>query len=127
MRTAANRGNPIEIAIIDLLMPSMDGLMLARAIKSDPRLESTRLVMLTTLDRRDDLESFRETGIDDYLTKPVKQKSLLECLHNLLTTKESPRAIVSGLVVRHPEDNATAAGKNSPVPGLRTSSPRTTS
>ena len=27
--------------------------------------------------------------------------------------------LVSGLVVRHPEDNATAAGKNSPVPGLR--------
>ena len=119
LRSAAKRGNPFEVAVIDLLMPSMDGLMLARAIKSDPQLGSTRLVMLTTLDRRDDLESFRETGIDDYLTKPVKQKPLLDCLTNLLTTKDGPRAIVSGLVVRAADGSPDAVEKATAPPALR--------
>jgi PAS domain S-box-containing protein len=98
MRREAARGRPFEIVIIDTVMPGMDGLMLARAIKTDPRISQSRLIMLTQIDRRDDLEAFRECGVDDYLTKPVKRKQLLEALLNVMGSEEGPKAIMSGLM-----------------------------
>jgi two-component system, sensor histidine kinase and response regulator len=98
LRNDAARGRGFEVVIIDLQMPGMDGLMLARAIKSDPRISHTHLIMLTTLDRKDDLESFREAGVDDYLSKPVKQNALHDCLTTVLTNEQGPRAIMSGLM-----------------------------
>ena len=55
----------------------MDGFALARAIKSDPKLASTRLIMLNTLDREESAEEFREAGVEAVLTKPVRQSQLL--------------------------------------------------
>ncbi len=98
LRREATRGRPFEIVIIDTTMQGMDGLMLARAIKSDPRISQARLIMLTTLDRRDDLEAFRECGVDDYVTKPVKRKQLFEALLNVIGSAEGPREIMSGLM-----------------------------
>jgi CheY-like chemotaxis protein len=117
-RGEATRGRPFEIIIIDLQMPGMDGLMLARAIKSDPRIAQAHLVMLTTLDRRDDLETFREAGVDDYLSKPVKQRSLLDTLINVLANEQGARAIMSGLVQMNREGDG-AASQAAPIPALR--------
>jgi PAS domain S-box-containing protein len=103
LRREAARGRPFEIVLIDATLPGMEGLTLARAIKSDPRIAGARLIMLTTLDRKDDLESFRESGVDDYLTKPVKQKSLFDALLGVIESEEGPRAIMSGLVAMHGE------------------------
>jgi CheY-like chemotaxis protein len=80
-------GNRFDIVIIDLKMPDMDGAALARAIKSDPKLAATRLVVMTALDRQDDAESLRAFGLDAYLTKPVKQSPLFDCLVNVIATK----------------------------------------
>jgi len=98
MRREATRGKPFEVVLIDNGMPNMDGLMLARAIKSDPRISQAHLVMLTTLDRKDDFDAFRESGVDDYVTKPIKRKQLLESLLNVIGSQEGPRAIMSGLM-----------------------------
>jgi len=98
MRREAVRGRQFELVIVDLTMPGMDGLMLARAIKCDPRISQARLVILSTLDRKDDPETFRECGVDNYITKPVKQRTLLEALLTVVGSEEGPRAIMSGLV-----------------------------
>lgn len=62
LRLAAARGEPYDIAIVDMQMPGMDGVELARAIKADPDLSSTRLVLLTSMG--DDVaKEAREVGV----------------------------------------------------------------
>ena len=69
---AAAAGEPYELAILDYHMPEMDGIELARAIRADPAIAGTRLVLLTSSARRGDARIAREAGIEAFLTKPVK-------------------------------------------------------
>jgi CheY-like chemotaxis protein len=73
-------GDPFAIAIVDMQMPGMDGITLGRAIKSDPDLRDTRLVLCSSLgytgsDRRGELDDFIVS-----LTKPVRRQELQEAL-----------------------------------------------
>jgi len=74
-----------RIAIIDMQMPGMDGEALGRAIRSDSRLEDTKMVMLTSLGRRGDAKHFADIGFDGYLTKPVKYHELIVVMALALT------------------------------------------
>ncbi len=68
-----------DVAILDLEMPGMDGLMLAQLIKTDPALASTRLLMMSSRGGRSDMGA-QEVHIDGWLIKPVKQTQLLRAL-----------------------------------------------
>lgn len=80
LRRAARNGEPFDLAILDLNMPEMDGIELAKAIKADPELEQTRLVMLTSSSTAGDVSHARHIGVVDYLTKPVRRSELYQCL-----------------------------------------------
>ena len=80
LRTAAADDDACDLAIIDMQMPVMDGLELARAIKSDPALASTRLVLLTSQGQRGDTKAAHTAGYVAYLTKPVHESQLYNCL-----------------------------------------------
>jgi two-component system sensor histidine kinase/response regulator len=76
---------PFDIAIIDLAMPGMDGLMLARLIKTDPDIAGTRLLMMSSLGGRNELGANAEP-IEGWLIKPVKQAELYQSLAALTST-----------------------------------------
>jgi two-component system sensor histidine kinase/response regulator len=100
---AAERKSPIDMAIIDLMIPEMDGEALGRTIKGDPLLKQTYCVLLTSRAIRGDAARAREAGFDAYLTKPIKQSQLLSALS---ATFAGEPADVSGglkkeLVTRH--------------------------
>jgi signal transduction histidine kinase/CheY-like chemotaxis protein len=84
LRREQARGMPFDLAIIDMQMPEMDGLMLATEVKADPGIASTRLVMLSSLGRHLDTSGFKAMGIEEYLVKPVKQSRLYDCLAEVM-------------------------------------------
>ncbi|MEP6902263.1 MAG: PAS domain S-box protein [Actinomycetota bacterium] len=84
MRAAAARNEPFKIAILDLMMPEMDGFELARAIKSEAALSATNLMLLTSYGKRGDGQIARESGIAGYLQKPVRQSQLYNCLMTVI-------------------------------------------
>lgn len=84
LRAAAARRQLYDAAILDMQMPVMDGLALARTIKADPELNAISLVMLTSLSQGGDAAKARAAGFMAYLTKPVRQRELRECLMQVL-------------------------------------------
>jgi CheY-like chemotaxis protein/HPt (histidine-containing phosphotransfer) domain-containing protein len=98
IQAEAARGKTFDLVVLDMQMPGMDGLELARRIKKDPRSSMMRIVMLTSVDRQEDPEALRETGVDAYLTKPVKQTQLFDCLSMVMSSDIETREIKSGLI-----------------------------
>ncbi len=84
MRRAAERGEPFDAAILDMQMPEMDGMELARRIKADPDVCSTRLALLTSIGHRGDGAEAQRCGIAAYLTKPVRQAELRAVLETIM-------------------------------------------
>ena len=80
LRDAAARGEPFDLAILDLQMPRMDGFELGHAITADPVLAATRLVLLTSIGLQGQAEKAKQAGIAAYLTKPVHRAHLYDCL-----------------------------------------------
>ncbi len=77
---AAERGLPFDIAILDYHMPRMDGLELTRAIKANPAIEGTVLIMLSSMTHRAQSDKLLEAGCAAYLIKPVHQSDLVNTL-----------------------------------------------
>jgi signal transduction histidine kinase/DNA-binding response OmpR family regulator len=99
LRGAASRGQAYEVVILDMMMPGMDGLALARAIKVDAAIPDVRLIMLASVGLRGDAEEARQAGISAYLSKPVHQSELYNCLAAVMgKTADRPS---SQLVTRH--------------------------
>jgi two-component system, sensor histidine kinase and response regulator len=88
LRSAADHGAPFDMAILDMQMPEMDGMELARKIKADPTLASTQLVLLTSMGQRGDAKEAGWAGIEAYLTKPAKQSELYDALVTVMGTSD---------------------------------------
>ena len=80
LRDAVAHGRPCNLLILDMQMPMMDGVELARKVKADPTLADIRMVMLTSMGRRGDAAIVQEAGISAYLTKPIHRSQLRDCL-----------------------------------------------
>jgi two-component system sensor histidine kinase/response regulator len=87
LRLARQSAHPHAVAIIDMQMPGMDGLSLARTIKDDPELSAINLIMLTSAHIPDQARVVREAGIDYCLAKPVRQEQLRSVLLSVVVGK----------------------------------------
>ena len=92
LRAAAECGAPYDLAIIDMKMPRMDGIDLARTIKMDPSISAVRLVMLSSLASQGEIAAGREAGIAAYLSKPVRQADLRRTASEVLGVPPLPTA-----------------------------------
>ncbi len=101
LRRAVAHGRCYDIALLDFMMPLMDGLELSRLIKADPSLAQTKLLLLTSAGQRGDGQRAREAGLDGYLTKPVRQMHLWGCLTTIIGYVSSPEHLSAPLVTRH--------------------------
>jgi signal transduction histidine kinase/DNA-binding response OmpR family regulator len=81
------QGEPFDLAIFDLQMPEMDGLMLTREVRGLPGAKSLPIILLTSLGRR-------EIGVDGidisaYLTKPLKPSALFDALAGIFAQQKT--------------------------------------
>ncbi len=84
LRQEAQAGAPFDLVILDMQMPEMDGLMLAKAIKDDHRIAATKMVMLSSYGKRFDAQVLENAGIAAMLLKPVKQARLFDWLSKVV-------------------------------------------
>jgi len=87
------RSEAPALIILDVVMPEMDGWDLLRALKSDPRLATCPVVMLSVLDYQ---EQALFLGAADYLTKPLDRDQLVKVLSRF----DAPGALHPGLAPR---------------------------
>jgi two-component system sensor histidine kinase/response regulator len=85
LRAAAERGQPFPVAILDGMMPGMDGLDLASHIRSEPAIAGVRLLLLTSAGQSDDVTLLRSLEISACLTKPARQSDLFDTLMKVMT------------------------------------------
>ena len=81
---AANQGNPFHIALVDDQMSGMGGLELTQAVRGNPRVRGTPLIVLTSIGSELDRQRYQALGVSRFLTKPVRQSALLDALMDAL-------------------------------------------
>ena len=84
LEEARKIGRPFRLALLDMQMPEMDGESLCRAIKANPTLAPTKLVLLTSIGKIRSSAELAEMGFAAHLTKPVKKSQLYNCLLSVL-------------------------------------------
>jgi two-component system, sensor histidine kinase and response regulator len=88
LRRAAERGDPFALVITDVHMPQMDGFDLVRQIKQTPDLAGVVILMLTSGEKRGDLQRWRELGAAAHLMKPVRRAELRAAMVKALRRPE---------------------------------------
>lgn len=71
-----------SVALLDVQMPGQTGLDLTRAIKADPRMADTKVILLTSKSQQSDIEAGLAAGADFYLTKPFSPLELLRAIES---------------------------------------------
>jgi two-component system sensor histidine kinase/response regulator len=96
LRSAAGSGKPHELAVLDMKMPGMDGLALARVIRDDPSVADVKIVLLTSFGQAGHAQEAVRAGVAGYLTKPVDETDLHDCLVEVLLGEGTePRPLVT--------------------------------
>ncbi|MDH3532118.1 MAG: response regulator [Gammaproteobacteria bacterium] len=109
----ASRRSSLDIMLLDMAMPGMDGLQLARAIRKNPAYGHVPLIMLSSISRANVVQEQSTGGPDDWLAKPVRQTRLRDALVSLLNRGAAEqRADAKGR-------GADDSGSNDAARGLR--------
>ncbi|MDD5286615.1 MAG: response regulator [Desulfuromonadaceae bacterium] len=82
------RTQRIDICLLDVMMPGMDGFELCRRIKSDKNHGNIPVVMITALSERENRIRGTEAGAEDYISKPFDTAEVLARIEMLLHVKE---------------------------------------
>ncbi len=74
-----------ELAVLDMMMPNIDGLSVLQAWRADPRTREMPVIMLSARDQAIDRSDGYRAGADAYVTKPFEVDVLLTLLRTLMT------------------------------------------
>src|SRR5271156_5470023 len=84
-------GNEVDVILLDLMMPEMDGFQVVKALRDDPLTAEIPIIMITA---RDDLDARAEgmrLGVSDFLAKPVFRRQLASRVRAQLEVVETAR------------------------------------
>lgn len=90
-----DEGTKIDLIVVDLHMPDMDGFELARTIRADLGNEAPRIILLVSAGLRGDVDRCREVGIHAYLHKPVRHADLREAIQRTLSADPASDQVIT--------------------------------
>lgn len=102
LRAAHDREQGFDVLILDLHMPEMDGIQLARAIQAEPDFRHIQSIMLTSAILQLDGMELRKLGIYKYVSKPARQSVLHDSLASLMPCESGTRQRDESSVVETP-------------------------
>lgn len=88
LRSSAGK-QPLDLILLDMVMPGMDGSEVARIIRNNPHHDRMKLLLLTTPHNRGEIDRVCHDDISGYLTKPVRPQLLFTTLVNLLVSPDA--------------------------------------
>jgi len=101
----AVKGNePYRLALIDVMMPDVDGFELVRRLRERPEIDRTAMIMLTSANRPEDKRLATQLGVSRCLTKPVTQSLLLNAIANTLGVARADETVEERLTAGRSED-----------------------
>jgi DNA-binding response OmpR family regulator len=83
---AAVRKHRPDLVVLDVMMPKLDGFAVLEAVRADPELAGTRVLMLTAKGREAEQNKGLDLGADAYMPKPFSTRELVEKVKELLAT-----------------------------------------
>ncbi|MFA5214529.1 HD domain-containing phosphohydrolase [Sulfuricurvum sp.] len=78
---------PIDLILLDIMMPGMDGFEIARRVRQNDRMRQLPIILVTALRETEDRVKGIESGCDDFISKPVDKSELLARVRSLLKVK----------------------------------------
>ena len=75
----------VDVVLLDMMMPVMDGFETLAVLRKDEHLKNNKVIALTALAMKGDMERCMEAGADDYCTKPVDIDVLLNKINDLIS------------------------------------------
>lgn len=107
IRSAAAQGEPYDLALLDM-EAVQDGFEFARKLKADRLTADMHIVVLSSFGQRGHGEVARQLGVAAYLTKPIRESQLFECLATVMGKLNAEAMVVNAdrLVTRHTLDEA---------------------
>ncbi len=91
---------PPQLLVLDLMLPGIDGLEVARRLKKNPRTAGLPIVMLTAKGEEKDVVTGLECGADDYVTKPFSPQILVARIRTVLRRNELPAEPIEDPIIR---------------------------
>jgi signal transduction histidine kinase/DNA-binding response OmpR family regulator len=93
LRQEAAAGHEIDLVLLDIMVPEMDGYEVIARVKADPVLRNTSIIMTTALDSVSNKTLGLGLGADDYLTKPFDPQELLARIDAVMRIRRSEQAL----------------------------------
>jgi CheY-like chemotaxis protein len=116
--TAVAEADPYAIAIVDCLMPGIDGLELGARIRNDAAICDTRLLMLTSAAARGGASAAAAAGFDAFLTKPSRPDVLRQAIGTVLVPERDRKTLVTRHALPNERSQSTT-GETVAAEGLR--------
>ena len=96
-------GVPFRLALLDVMMPDMDGFAVAERIRENPRLADCTMIMLSSAGQTENSVRCQQLGIARYLIKPVKQSDLRESILRVLGAQSEAGQLTAPTSSKVPE------------------------
>lgn len=91
---------PVDLVLLDVMMPEMDGVEVCSRIKNDPRWPFIPVAMVTALNDREEMAFCLQSGADDFISKPVNPLELRARARSLLRLKDQYDRLQAALATR---------------------------